>query len=401
MTGRTGTIGIVGAGIGGLAAAAFLRRQGLRVKVFEQAARFARVGAGIQMAPNPMKVLRALGVEDALRCMGFEPEVNLNRDFDTGKLTNLLEAGRTIEERYGAPYLCCHRADLHTTIKHLIPDEVISFGRKLVGIAQDATSVTLTFADGARERVDALIGADGVHSVVREAMLGKEEPRYTGRVAYRTTFPAALLGERQIEASRTKWWGVDRHIVIYYITANRDEVYFVTSQKEEAGWLTPESWSTRGDVRELQRAFADFHPDVLHVLDVCPEVYKWALLERDPLPRWCEGRVVLLGDACHPMPPYMAHGAAMALEDAAVLARCVEGVEPEGLAAAFRRFEWNRKDRATAIQQNSGKNNWMQYATDPDWVYGYDATTAELRDTAPPDTSAGPMQDCAPAGARA
>jgi 2-polyprenyl-6-methoxyphenol hydroxylase-like FAD-dependent oxidoreductase len=372
------TLGIVGAGIGGLAVAAALRSRGFSVRVFEQAPRFARVGAGIQLAPNPMKVLRAFGIEADIRGVGFEPQENRNRDYGTGRLTNVLPAGRAIEERYGAPYICCHRADLHAGLKKIVPDEVISFGSKLAGIDQDDSFVKLYFANGSQERVDALIGADGVHSIVREAMLGKEEPRYTGRVAYRTTFPAALLGDRQIEPSRTKWWGVDRHIVIYYVTANRDEVYFVTSQEEDAAWLTPESWSTKGDVRELRKAFADFHPDVRHVLDACPEVYKWALLERDPLPRWCEGRVVLLGDACHPMPPYMAQGAAMALEDAIILARCLEGVDSDGFAAAFQRYESIRRERATAIQQSSRTNTWMRYTTDPDWVYGYDAVAAPL-----------------------
>jgi 2-polyprenyl-6-methoxyphenol hydroxylase-like FAD-dependent oxidoreductase len=305
----------------------------------------------------------------------------LNRDYDSGAVTNELPLGIAIEDRYGAPYLCAHRADLHAAIKSIVPDEIISFGRKLAGVAHEASSVTLTFTDGSTETVDALIAADGVHSVVREAMLGKEEPRFTGRVAYRTTFPASLLGDRQIAPSRTKWWGPDRHIVIYYVTANRDEVYFVTSQPEDAGWMTRESWSTKGDVKVLREAYSAFHPEVRHVLDSCPEVYKWALLARDPLPHWSEGRVVLLGDACHPMPPYMAQGAAQALEDAIVLARCLDGVEPEGFAAALQRYEWNRKPRTSQIQQMSGKNTWMQHDTNPDWVYGYDAVTAPLTDS--------------------
>jgi salicylate hydroxylase/6-hydroxynicotinate 3-monooxygenase len=373
-------IGIIGAGIGGLSVAAALRACGFRVRIFEQTLKFARVGAGIQMTPNPMKVLRALGVEPELRRISFEPVSGLNRDYDSGAVTNELPLQTAIETRYGTPYLCAHRADLHAAIKNVVPDEVIHFGRKLAGLAHGPTSVTLTFTDGSTEQVHALIAADGVHSVVRDAMLGKEEPRFTGRVAYRTTFPASHLGAQQIAPSRTKWWGPDRHIVIYYVTANRDEVYFVTSQPENAGWMTPESWSTKGDVKALREAFSAFHPEVRHVLESCPEVYKWALLARDPLPRWCEGRVALLGDACHPMPPYMAQGAAMALEDAMVLARCLDGVEPEGFAPAFRRYELNRKERASRIQQMSGANTWMQYNTNPDWVYGYDAATAPLVD---------------------
>jgi 2-polyprenyl-6-methoxyphenol hydroxylase-like FAD-dependent oxidoreductase len=378
MTQSQPLIGIIGAGIGGLATAAALLACGFNVRIFEQARNFARVGAGIQMTPNPMKVLRALGVEPELRRISFEPASGLNRDYASGAVTNELPLKTAIEVRYGAPYLCAHRADLHTAIKNVVPEELISFGRKLAGIDHGPTSVRLTFTDGTTEIVDALIAADGVHSIVRDAMLGKEEPRFTGRVAYRTTFPASLLEDKQIAPSRTKWWGPDRHIVIYYVTASRDEVYFVTSQPEDAGWMTRESWSTKGDVKALRDAFSAFHPEVRHVLDRCPEVYKWALLARDPLPRWSDGRVVLLGDACHPMPPYMAQGAAMALEDAMVLARCLDGVEADGFAAAFRRYELNRKPRATQIQQVSGKNNWMQHNTNPDWVYGYDAVTAPL-----------------------
>ena len=197
----------------------------------------------------------------------------------------------------------------------------------------------------ARASADAIIGADGVHSVVREWMLGPEKPRYTGRVAYRTTFPARLLGSNRIGDVRTKWWGPDLHMVVYYITANRDELYFVTSQPEDAQWLTRESWSQKGDLKALREAFAGFHPEVRAILDACPEVHKWALMERDPLPRWCEGRVTLLGDACHPMTPYMAQGAAAALEDAAMLSRCLEDVNADGIAEALRLYEANRLPR--------------------------------------------------------
>jgi hypothetical protein len=130
-------------------------------------------------------------------------------------------------------------------------------------------------------------------------MLGPEQPRYTGRVAYRTTFPAALMGSERITPVRTKWWGPDRHMVVYYVTANQDEVYFVTSQPEDAGWVTPESWSAKGDLNVLREAYAGFHPEVQAVLRACPEVHKWALLARDPLPRWVESNVALLGDAVH------------------------------------------------------------------------------------------------------
>ena len=371
-------IGIVGAGIGGLATAALLQQAGWQVTIFEQAPRFARVGAGIQMGANAMKALRALGLEAEVRRIGFRPESLLNVDHDSGAITNELPGGDALEAKYGAPHMCLHRADLHGALAAAVAPGTVQLNRRLQGIEAGPSSVTLAFEDGGSETLDAVIGADGVHSLIRERMLGKEAPRFTGRVAYRTVFPTALLGEKRLNESRTKWWGPDRHIVMYYITAARDEVYFVTSQPEDPSWMTPESWSAKGNVEELRASFADFHPEVRRILAACPEVYKWALLSRDPLPRWVEGRVALLGDACHPMSPYMAQGAAMALEDAVILSRCLAGVEADDIAAAFRRYEANRRPRATDIQQQSNENSFLRRPGGTDWVYGYDATTAPL-----------------------
>jgi len=372
------SIAIIGAGIGGLATAALLTRQGHVVRVFEQAPAFSRVGAGIQMAPNAVKVLRALGVEDHLRRIAFGSERAVSRVWDSGEITSELPLGDAVEAEFGAPYFFLHRADLHAAIASAVPGDVVALNRKLTGFVQGEHSVTLTFADGRSASADAMIAADGVHSHVREMLMGPEHAHFTGRVAYRTTFPASLLGGVHVPTVRTKWWGTDRHMVVYPVTAARDVIYFVTSQPEKAEWRTAESWSARGDLDELRASFAGFHPEVQALLKAAPEVHKWALFERDPLPRWGEGRVVLLGDACHPMTPYMAQGAASALEDAMVLSRCLERVEGEGIAAAFKRYEATRKPRTSQIQMNSSKNTWLKGETDPSWVYGYDACSAAL-----------------------
>jgi 2-polyprenyl-6-methoxyphenol hydroxylase-like FAD-dependent oxidoreductase len=381
MNGRSPVIAIVGAGMGGLVAAATLRRAGIDAQVYEQAGEFARVGAGIQITPNAMKVPRGLGLQERLQRIGFPPLSGLNREWDSGRVLNELPIEGVTETRYGAPYLCIHRAELHAALVSSVPSECIHRGKRLVDFDQDARTVTLAFADGSHASADAMIGADGIHSIVREKILGPEQPRFTGRLAYRTTFTASLLGDTQIAPSRTKWWGPDRHIVIYFTTARRDEVYFVTSQPEGSGWMTPESWSMKGDLTELREAFAGFHPEVQGVLAACPEVHKWAILIRDPLPTWSQGRVVLLGDACHPMTPYMAQGAAQAMEDAVVLARCVEDVQGEDLPAAFERYEAARKPRTSQVQATSAANTWMREETKPDWVYSYDAWTAPLAET--------------------
>ncbi|HEY8612855.1 MAG TPA: FAD-dependent monooxygenase, partial [Roseomonas sp.] len=350
-----------------------LQRRGYDVRVYEQAKAFARVGAGIQQSSNALKVLRALGLEPRLRELAFQPKSWNNREWDTGAVKYELPLGSAFEERYGAPYLLMHRGDLHAAILSALPEACIERGKTLLELEQDGSGVSMRFADGSTARADALIGADGVHSRVREWMLGPEEPRFTGRVAYRTTFPASLLGGYPIDDC-TKWWGPDRHVVIYYVTPRRDEVYFVTSVPEPE-WRN-ESWSAKGDLNDLRAAFAGFHPQVQAVFAACPEVYKWALYERDPLPRWSERRVALLGDSCHPMVPYMAQGAASAIEDGAVLARCLD--EASTLEGAFSRYEATRRERTSRVQLTSHRNEWMSRRTDPDWVYGYDAWTVPL-----------------------
>jgi 6-hydroxynicotinate 3-monooxygenase len=376
MSKKRPSLAIIGAGLGGLTAAATLRLAGFDVRVYEQAARFARVGAGIQMMPNSMKVLRRIGVEDRVRALSFEPYSHLNRVWDTGEILRELPMPESL---FGAPYLCMHRGDLHEALASTIPTELILLGKKLVGLDERAARVILRFQDGTDARADAVIGADGIHSVVRDMMIGPDLPIHKGHIAYRGVFPSAMMGGRDVGASRTKWWGVDRHIVIYYTRRDRSEIYFITSVPEPAEWLTRESWSAKGDVNELRRAYEGFHSDVRAVLEACEDCHKWAILEREPLPRWSRGRVALLGDACHPMTPYMAQGAATAIEDAAVLARCLSEVDGEDLEAAFARYEAHRKPRTSRIQAISSANTWMKGGSDdPSWLYGYDAWTVSL-----------------------
>ena len=370
------SIAIVGAGMGGLAAAATLRQVGIDVQVYEQAARFARIGAGIQMMPNSMKVLRGIGVEERLRQIAFAPYSHLNRIGDSGEVTRELPMPESL---YNAPYLCMHRAELHAALASAIPAEIVHLNKKLAGLEQARGQVTLNFADGTSAQADAVIGADGVHSLVRDIIVGPDAPIHKGRIAYRAVFPAALMGGGDIGPSRTKWWGTDRHIVIYYTNAARSEVYFVTSVPEPAEWLTQESWSAKGDVKELRAAYAGFHAQVRMVLEACPDCHKWAILEREPLPRWSDGRVVLLGDACHPMTPYMAQGAATAIEDAAILARCLDEVDGGDIEGAFKRYEAHRKPRTSLVQAISSANTWMKEgASDTGWLYGYDAWNVAL-----------------------
>jgi len=373
------SVAIIGAGMGGLATAAVLRRVDIDVMVYEQAEKFTRLGAGIQIGCNAMQVLRGLGLEARMRAEAFYPRSWNNKDAYTGEVRFDMIFGETAERKFGAPYLLAHRGDLHAALHSAVPDEFIRRGHKLAGFSQGDGGVELRFANGATVHADAVVAADGVHSLVKDQLFGRSEPNFTGRIAYRTTFSAALLGGQEIDQC-TKWWGKDRHIVIYFVTASRDEVYFVTSQPEPGFRL--ESWSTKGDIHALREAFADFHPQVRHVLQSCPEVHKWALVDRDPLPRWSEGNITLLGDACHPMTPYMAQGAAMAIEDAAVLSRCLQGTDRDGVAEAFQRFEATRKPRTSRVQLTSRTNTWLRDPQDSDWVYAYDAWNTPLAEAA-------------------
>jgi 6-hydroxynicotinate 3-monooxygenase len=373
------SIAVIGAGMGGLAAAAALRKQGIAVTVYEQARQFTRLGAGIQIGCNAMHVLRGLGLEPGLRAESFYPRSWNNRHGQTGEVLFDMLFGASAEQKYGAPYLLAHRGDLHAALAGAVPADCIRLNHRLTGLEQTPSGVRLSFANGETAEADALIGADGVNSIVRKSLFGDSEPRFAGRIAYRTTYPARLLDGFDI-GDCTKWWGEDRHIVMYPVKADRSEVYFVTSQPEPE--FGRESWSEMGDVRVLRAAFAGFHPDVQRVLAACPQVHKRVLVDREPLERWVEGTVALLGDACHPMTPYMAQGAAMAIEDAAILsrclARCLAQAGRDGIAEALERYQATRRERTARAQLTSRQNSWGKGVTDTDWVYGYNAWTAPL-----------------------
>jgi salicylate hydroxylase/6-hydroxynicotinate 3-monooxygenase len=373
-------VAIVGAGIGGLAAAACLVRCGISVNVYEQAAGFSRVGAGIQQGPNAVKVLRKLGLQAELETQAFRPAASFNRRSHDGELTWRRELGDDVVKRYGAPYFYMHRGDLHSSLESIVPPEIIHREHKLSRVSPDEDGVSLHFENETIARAHVVIGADGVHSVVREQLFGYTPPVFTGRVAYRTVFDAQRLGGLELDPS-CKWWGEDRHIVIYYTNPRRDEVYFVTSTPEPD--FQVESWSQVGDLDDLRSAYRGFHPTVRHVLDACPMVHKWALVEREPMASWRGNRIALMGDACHPMTPYMAQGAATAIEDAAVLSRCLAPLaqtpaDADQINGALARYEATRKARTSRIQLISRQNDMDKIRDEIKSVYSYDAWTTPL-----------------------
>ena len=239
------------------------------------------LGAGIQVGCNAMKVLRGLGLEARLRGQSFYPRSWNNRDWQTGDVKFDMIFGESAEAKFGAPYLLAHRGDLHAALASAVPDECIKLGHKLVGLDETADGVRLTFANG-DQRCRRCRGRRGRRAFGRceTSCSVSRRCNFTGRIAYRTTYPAALLGGEGIDDC-TKWWGEDRHIVIYYVKPDRSEIYLVTSQPEPDFRI--ESWSAKGDVRELRASFRGFHPQVEQVLAACPDVHKWAIVDRDSL----------------------------------------------------------------------------------------------------------------------
>jgi salicylate hydroxylase len=368
-------IGIVGGGIGGLSAAIALRKLGRTAVVFEQASRFARVGADINLTPNAVRALDGLGVGEALRETAARPTHRISRTWDTGAETSRLEMSEAAEQRYGSPQLTMHRADLMTALEDALPAGAVQLGRRVSALRPDGDRVTLEFTDGEQAQVDVLIGADGIHSVVREAMFGPEHPKFTGVVAYRAVVPADRLDVPNLDAF-TKWWGPNPATQIVTFPLNRGRDIFVFATTPQESWRE-ESWTAPGDVVELRAAYRDFHPEARALLEACDEVLKSALYVRDPLPRWSAGRMALLGDACHPMMPFMAQGAGMAIEDAVVLARSL-AADPADVESALAAYEACRLPRTSTVQIGSRGNEWLKESGNGDWVYAYDAWSVPL-----------------------
>lgn len=365
-------IGIAGAGVGGLAAAIALRKAGHNVSIFEQASGFSRVGADINLTPNVVRAIDGLGAGAAVRRHGAQPTYRISRDWDTGKETSRLAMGNQAEVQYGAPQVTIHRADIMAALAEQLPQDIIHFSKRLRTVTQDKNGALMVFEDGSSYLFDVVIGADGIHSRVRTALFGEEYPRFTGVVSFRSVVPTERVQHvPEIEAF-TKWWGPNPHSQIVTFPLNQGKETFIFATTGQESW-TEESWTSAGDVNELRGFYKDFHPDARALLDACETTLKSALYERDPLEQWSQGSVSLLGDACHPMLPFMAQGAGMAIEDSVVLGRALTGSSTrEAAMLALRVYENTRKTRTAQIQIGSRGNQWMKGQGNADWVYGYD-----------------------------
>ncbi len=355
-------IAVIGAGVGGLAAALALAQRGARVTVFEDAPALAEVGAGLQIGPNGVAVLEALGLRDAVEAAASVPEAIELRDYRAGRLVARLPLGAACVARYGRPYWQAHRADLLAALVAGATEAGVAVrtGARVARVSDDGAGVTIELGDGARLRAEAAISADGVRSGLRAATFGGAVPRFTGHVAWRGLVPAERLSSGLPPAATCVFMGPGRHLVTYPLRGGA--LWNVVAVEARDAWAA-EGWSLPADPAELRRAFAGWTDAAARLVAAVEQPFLWGIFDHPPLPAWARGRIALLGDACHPMTPFLAQGAAMALEDAWVLATALDAAPdlPAGLTA----YEDRRMPRATRVQRAAARNGRVYHLATP------------------------------------
>ena len=357
-------IAIVGAGIGGLSAALALQKLGFRVHVLEQAPQLAEVGAGLSLSPTAVHGLNWLGLQPVLQARAYKPEDQCVRHWQDAHPLKWINRGRALLEKYGERYYLIHRADLHDGLAAAVranDPQAIQLGRRATRIAQDDAGVEIGFADGSAQRVDVLVGADGSRSAVRQALFGALEVQYTGYIAWRGLVPMELVPKEYLEPPSGVFLGPG-HLVNRYPVRNGEWLNFVAFA-ERREW-TAEGWSIRSTVQELLDEFEGWTPWVRSFMERVPPqlLFKWGLFDRDPLAAWSKGRVTLLGDAAHPVLPFLGHGAVLAIEDGVVLGRAFAA--SASIDEALHRYEAARRERASFVVHESRKAVKQFHAAD-------------------------------------
>ena len=377
-------IAVIGAGLGGLAAGVALRQAGFDVDVYEQAPELTEIGGGINLGPNAVRVLYRLGLRPALDREAVRPLSTHQRRWQDGRTLQLAPLNPRCEELYGAPHLTVHRADLLAIIASGFAPERLHLGHRLVGLSDKGDRVEAWFENSVRMTADVVIGADGINSTVRAALLGEEAPRFAGCVAYRGLVPVERIADLGLELGSQSWVGPGGHFVHYFVSRGR--LLNFVGWTEHDTW-SREDWTDRATIGRALQAFAGWHPQLRRIIGAADTCFIWALFDREPLPRWSIGRITLLGDACHPMYPFMGQGAAQAMEDGATLAACLSAAGGGVPDVALRRYEELRRPRVTRLQEMSRANKTRfhlpdgpaQEARDAEWARAGDRSPDALR----------------------
>ena len=353
-------VAIIGGGIGGLTAANALSQAGIEVAVYEAAAELREIGAGVALHANAMRVLRAIGVEDGVRKVAGRAEWAVTRNGKTGRVISKTSRKQQAAA-FGLQSATVHRADLLDVLADALPPGLVTLGKRCTRVEPDGATAVARFADGSEIEADVIIGADGIHSAVRTSLFGPDDPRFTGKICYRSVVPARAVRGARPSTDGAQWLGPHGTIVLYPLRG--EELINVVCHYDDDGYRH-ESWITECSREEVLERYAGWHESLLRLFAAGNTWYKWALYDRDPIPRWTRGRVTLLGDAAHPMLPYLGQGACQALEDGAVLATALtaEAADPlTGLA----RYERTRRPRASRVVLTARERGLSNHLASP------------------------------------
>jgi 2-polyprenyl-6-methoxyphenol hydroxylase-like FAD-dependent oxidoreductase len=353
-------VAIIGGGIGGLTAARALCRRGIEVAIYESAPELREIGAGVALGPNAMKVLRSLGLEDDVRAIAGRWDWALTRNGKTGRVIS--KTGREQQASlFGSAGATAHRADLLDVLSNSVPSELVTLGTRCIGVEPDGSVAVARFEDGAEVEADLIVGADGIHSAVRASLFGPDAPRFTGKICYRSVVPVDAVPGGPPPNDNAQWLGPHGTIVLYPV--RRDELINVVCHYDDEGYRH-ESWVSRCEQAEVLERYRGWHESLLRIFSAGEVWYKWALYDRDPIPRWTRGRVGVLGDAAHPMLPYLGQGACQAIEDGCVLAAAL-AAEPADPVAGLALYERSRRPRASQVVLASRERGVSNHLASP------------------------------------
>ena len=396
-------VAIIGGGIGGAALARSLDRLGIEYHLFERAAAFGEIGAGVQVTPNAVKVLDGLGLSPELKAAGFLPEAMVGWNWQTGAELFHTRLRDVCPRAFGAEFYHVHRADLHAMLVKDIPAHRVTLGAAFTGLRQEGGKPVACFADGSAYAADLVVGADGVRSAIRGAVWGQEPATFTGHMCWRALVAVDKFPLPFVTPTSSFWMGPKGHVVTYYVKGGA--MVNIVAVNESSEWVE-ESWNVKSSQAELLGGFQNWNENLVRLFERTnpDEIYKWGLFDRDPMPRWSKDRVTLLGDAAHPMLPFLSQGAAMAIEDGFVLAEALDHYGPDALGAALDAYEAERRPRTARVQleaRERGRTYHLsseaelrardlafkeEQARDPnavgikaEWVYQYDARTCRDR----------------------